>query len=235
MNNLKITLRFNSPIIATDLIHLDAVLAYALYKHTNNLDDAHNRLPLKKTNGVYHASAFRLQSPIRCVNADFNGSIRNSDLDTALFKPNSSNGTRYLYIDTVRGEHKANLDAYLAYESLHSMGYFYAHGDKDEIEALLTTYVVGIGKKCHLGFGEITSIEIEIIQEDISLFDPQMGVMRSIPLHLLDAFNISTKAGVDTELSSYYPPYYQTKMDVCAVPNSIECDTVLGVEVDDYF
>tara|TARA_R110002033_G_scaffold135713_4_gene175391 strand:+ start:78552 stop:79259 length:708 start_codon:yes stop_codon:yes gene_type:complete len=235
MDNLKITLHFLAPIIATEAIHFDAVLAYAMYKHTNDLDIAHDSLPLKKTNGVYHASAFRLQSPVRTIIADFNGALRNSDMNTDLFAPNSVKSDKYLYIDTARGAHKAELNSYMAYESLHSMGYFFAVGNKIEIEALLRTYVFGIGKKSQAGFGQIQSIEVEVIDEDKSLFDAEMGVMRNIPINIFESLGFEQRAEFDTELVASYPPYYITEPLECAVPSSMVYDKLLNVEVDDFF
>ncbi|GGB53522.1 hypothetical protein GCM10011607_12610 [Shewanella inventionis] len=235
MDNLKITLKFLTPVIASEPIHIDAVLAYAKFKHTNDLDAAHNRLPIKKTNGVYHASALRLQSPARIVKADFNGSLRPQDMNTRLFAPNALRGSKYLYIDTARGEHKAELNSYIAYESLHSTGYFFVVGDKDEIETLLNTYVFGIGKKSHAGFGQIESISIEIIDEDKSIYCDELGVMRNTPMHVFKELGYKKTSIVDSELATYFPPYYKTEPVECVVPSSLFYDKLFEVAVDDFF
>jgi hypothetical protein len=233
MNNLRITIDFKTPVIASHPIHFDAVLSYAMFEHSGCLDTAHNGLPLKKTGDVYHGSALKLQGPVKQVLADFNGSLRLSDQDVDLFKPNSANAKKYLYIDTARGEHKAELNTYKAYFSKHNKGYFYACGDKEEIDALLKAYVFGIGKKHRFGYGAISSFTIDIIEEDFSFFHPEMGTMRNIPIGSVEDDKMVQAS--ETELTSYYPPYYDCERKLCCVPSSFIDNQVLDVPQDDYF
>ena len=233
MDNLRITFNFTSPVIMTKPLHFDAVLSYAMFQHTDDLDVAHNQLPLKKSKGIYHASALRLQHPIRQVECDFNGGVRQGDQDVSLFKPTSKRGNKYGYIDTVRGDHKSFMNTYTGYESAHHKGYFYVCGDKDEIKRLLDAYVFALGKKGHSGsYGSFDSYSIEEVDQDYSLRHPKMGVMRALPISEFSEFSTDECC---TEYSGFYPPYYQTGAQMCLMPLSIVDNSKIDVVVDDFF
>jgi len=233
LDNLKITVSFKSPVIMTQPIHFDAILSFALFQHTNDLDKAHDELPIERTKNIYHASALFMQSPVKIVNADFTGALRLADMDKDLFQSNSKKGKRYLYIDTNRGDHKAELNTYKAYESEHGVGYFYVRGKRSEIVKLLETYIFAIGKKHDCGFGAIEAFTVEVVDSDHSFYHPKAGVMRSLPIK---DFKSLISGDVDVELCTFYPPYYNVdKMEQCFVPSSFIFKEDIAIKVDDFF
>jgi hypothetical protein len=217
-------------------IQLDSLLAYAMYKHTDSLEEAHENLPLKRTNNVYHASAIRFENPIRIVQVDFSQGLKQSDIDKRQFKPNAKKGERYLYIDTKRGEHKAFIDAYSAHESRTGIIHFFANGDKEKIEALLKNYIFSIGKKHNQGYGAVESITVSEIEEDLSFYHPECGVMRNLPV---SHFTSPKTFGSSSELTKFKPPYANwdnnTPLELCFTPGSVTIDFVRDEPADNFF
>ena len=229
MEAIKVSFELKSPLIFDMPISLDALLAFALYQETDDLHVAHEELPLKRTGGVWHASQIRMEGPVMYQSVDFSMSLKESDMDKRLFAPGRSN--RYSYIDQVRGEHKANLDRYPGLVSKTNKVHFFAFGDKEKIEALLRSNVFSLGKKHQQGYGSISSLTVESADDDFSLYHPEMGVMRPIPIDLVLPFEISSQKTA-SELTAFAPPYYQTEQKLCYVPSSIVY-TAMDIEQDE--
>ncbi len=92
---------------------------------------------------------------------------------------------------------------------------WYALGLKTEIERLLDlTYA--IGKKRARGFGEVRAWEVEQIEADSSVFDPDGNLMRPIPAMLLEEMNV--RGEFKYSYTTYRPPYWEPRwVAKCAV------------------
>lgn len=226
MKPLHIKIELKSPVICSSPICLDALLGFSLFQETNDIDIAHNELPLKRTDGIWHASQIRIQGPVKMEEVTFFASLKEKDQDIRSFSPNNKKGDEYLFIDTARGEHKASSDKYSSYQSRENIIHFFAFGDEDKVRELLRSNVFAIGKKHNHGYGSIVKIEVESISEDYSIYHPDYGVMRSIPCNssLSKEFNLDSIKDIDTELTSFSPPYYEGERSSCYVPSSIEID-----------
>lgn len=64
MNTFKITLTLASPLVAQEggYMTLDGLLAALKFEATGDLAQAHNDLPLQRTQGVWHASAAHIEA-----------------------------------------------------------------------------------------------------------------------------------------------------------------------------
>lgn len=236
MKPLHIKMELKSLVICTSPICLDALLAFSLYQETNDLHVAHNELPLKRTDGVWHASQIRVQGPVKIGNVSYFSSLKEKDQDTRLFAPNGRSKD-YVFIDTLRGKHKATTDNYNAYQSKDSIVHFFAYGEADTIRELLQANIFAIGKKHNHGYGSIVKIEVNEIEDDYSIYHPDFGVMRSLPCdsRLASEHGLPSKKNMDTELSAFAPPYYDTKRELCYVPSSIVIEMVEEEVTHDVF
>jgi len=89
---------------------------------------------------------------------------------------------------------------------------FWAMGHKDEVEDLLS-YIPAVGKKPTAGYGIIDSYTVSDCDEDYSLWHPDHGLMRPVPVEdgKYEGYPI-IKYGVK-------PPYWKPKnMRTCYVP-----------------
>ena len=241
MTPFKLTIGLESPICMTRPIALDALLAYALYRHTADLHIAHNELPLKRTDSLWHASGIRFVGGLIKSPVNFNQSLKNDDLDGKFFKPNRKNGINYKAIDQKRDEYKANLDNYVIYQCKSQTVVFFGYGDAQKVKDLLSSYVFNLGKKHSFGHGKISNIIVEETSVDQSVYHESYGVMRPIPIeHQLSEFYDLENKAVDTERVSYYPPYYtseqfNTPKAFCFVPSDVNIQVVDDNKVDDFF
>lgn len=234
MEAIRVSFKLKSPLIIDTPICLDSLLAFALYQESGDLNVAHEQLPLARTNGVWHASQMRMEGPVMYQSVDFSMSLKQADMDTRLFSKNGRKG--YVFIDQVRGDHKANLDAYQGLVSKTGMVHFYAFGDKEKIESLLRAHIFAIGKKHQQGYGSIESMTVESIERDYSMLHPSMGVMRQLPVESDFGSAMDGIEGLSTEFTAFAPPYYQTPQQLCYVPHSVlHTASDIVVQVDDYF
>ena len=96
---------------------------------------------------------------------------------------------------------------------------FYARGHADKIADLLS-HIPAVGKKPAAGYGLIEKWDIEECEEDYSLWHPEHGLMRPVPID-------SEEVDLHSEMTKKYPvmryairpPYWKGKnMQPCYVP-----------------
>lgn len=91
---------------------------------------------------------------------------------------------------------------------------FYARGWTDEIRRLLSTHISKIGKKCSQGYGRVSKIVVEEVDEDWSV-EWNGTVMRSVPVEHYAGVRISGTIRHYGYRAPYYMPENQT---LCHVP-----------------
>lgn len=93
---------------------------------------------------------------------------------------------------------------------------FYCKGHSDAILDMLS-YIPVIGKKGSMGWGIIQDVSVKLTEQDYSLFHPEYGLMRPLP--------VSEAGEYDFDFSKYpilrygvKPPYWKTPPELCYVP-----------------
>ncbi|KZX84834.1 hypothetical protein A3715_17505 [Oleiphilus sp. HI0009] len=212
---LEIKFTLSQPVIVNHFLTLDGVLSWAMFQATGDIEKAANELPIKRTDGIYHASSVRFSLPIKKEIADFTAGLRGEeDLSTNKFRPDKK---KYIGFDNARGDYKAQLDGYNAIRSKEAV--FYCVGEKEKIEELLT-FLPGLGKKTNQGFGAYQYITITEIAEDKSMYDDRLGVMRPVNEETLRKLGVNTHNCI-SDVTSIAPPYWDKNKQVeCLVPEN---------------
>lgn len=91
---------------------------------------------------------------------------------------------------------------------------FYAIGHKAEVEELLSL-IPAVGKKCSVGWGMVKEWIVEEIDEDYTLFHPDYGLMRPLPVEEAD----EKVKGYPILQYAVKPPYWKNiNKRLCYVP-----------------
>lgn len=152
---------------------LDGLLGALLFDQLQDVDAAHAAIPVKSTDGLFHASA-AIMEPIERSRVAFIASLRpNHSIDPDLILKNK------------RGELHRKFDSSLTnvmngYRMLTAPTMtWYAEGDADHIRKLLEP-VQFIGKRRASGFGRVTHWEFE--RDDLDGIEGPFGEpLRPIP------------------------------------------------------
>lgn len=142
MDKLQITATLSGPFITGGgYLTFDALLASAVYSLTEDLDQAHNHLPLKQVNGLYFASA-AIYEPIALGKMAMVQSMRPDDLwlDHQWLKKNKQGAVHTKFSNL--SDNILNTYQTIAATTMT----WYCEGDADRIRALLA-HLPMIGKK----------------------------------------------------------------------------------------
>lgn len=160
MDAFKITLTLASPLVMQEggYMTLDGLLAALKFEATGDLEQAHNDLPLQRTQGVWHASAAHLDT-WHTGRIGFVANLRAAhDMNIELIarkkdgQPHSKLGL------TRRSDFGAVMKSYNSHAV--STISWYAEGDAAEVERMLQD-VAFIGKRRASGFGQVSGMHIE--------------------------------------------------------------------------
>jgi hypothetical protein len=158
MDKLQITAKLSGPFITGGgYLTFDALLASAVYSLTEDVDQAHNHLPLKQVDGLYHASA-AIYEPLALGKIAIVQSMRPDDLwlDHKWLKKNKHGAVHTKF---------SNLSDNIlnTYQSIATTAMtWYCEGDADRIRSLLT-HLPMIGKKraCVVTHWEVEAGELD--------------------------------------------------------------------------
>lgn len=179
LDKIKVTAHLTAPVITGGgYMTLDGLLAALLFDELQDVDAAHAAIPIRATQGLYHASA-AIMEPIERGRVAFIASLRpQHGIDPDLILKNK------------RGELHRKFDTSLtnvmnSYRMLTVPTVtWYAEGDAARIQRLLEP-VQFIGKRRASGFGRVARWELE--QNDLDGIEGPFGEpLRPVPQ---DAFN----------------------------------------------
>lgn len=211
-------------ILGNHSLLLDSLLAAAVYAETGSVDQAHNALPLDRTEGVWHASAAEIVAlraasaggvamPVRRQTIKFiSGISPYRDLDSMVGVFTFYNDARGPYNKTNAKCYKASIDEHQMWTAPRII--FYGRGDKDSCRDLAETYLPFIGKKSRQGFGEVSAVTVEAMAEDYSI-TRDGEAMRPIPVALEERFG--KPYGLQRHVR-YQPPYWSGDEVKCICP-----------------
>lgn len=164
MEKLTITAHMKTPFITGGgYMTFDALLAGILFDQLQDVEAAHSSVPIKCTNGLFHASA-AMYEPFGQSRVAFVANMRaDHSLDADLF-PRKKNGSTYRKLNRLKrqgfGPVMNSYDS-VQVESLE----WYVEGDSEEIFKLINP-ISFIGKRRASGFGEVNHWSIESSELD---------------------------------------------------------------------
>jgi hypothetical protein len=206
---MKVTFHMGSSVVTSDYIFLDGLISSAVFKDKvleywnvpENRDELiYIPLPLKRygTNESFYAASIG-------------------------FAPEMIEGVeRWRKRTEIESKKKIQVGSgqYKIYDMPMPTQYaeswvFYANGNIEEVQRLLTTHICSIGKKCSQGFGEVKAIEISASDHDWSIV--KGGVpMRPIPASEAGEFDLDCDVKM---FFAFRPPYWhKLNMTECFMP-----------------
>lgn len=213
----QITAEILTPFHMRHPVTLDALLSAAITNQTGLVDEATiERIPLEMESGIFKASSLQAHRRPVVMQIGRVQALRGPvDLSTRSFAPNAKRGTAsYIAIDRQRGPYKSSIDAYEAISC--TSVYWYGVGDPDACHALLTNYLLGIGKRANAGAGELGNIEVFLLDEDYSWVLPNGKPARPLPVDLWNS--IGGEAGLPTAPLKVTVPYPYSEPTLAVFP-----------------
>ena len=158
----------------------DSLLAAVLFDRMGDVDAAHASIPIKSTDGLFHASSMVID-PQMHGSVSIAASMRaEHDLPADLF-PTNRKGRIYTMVSSKRRRQFGNvLSTYGTV--LASKVCWIVDGDREKIKPLLSDLCF-IGKKRSSGFGEVCGWDVESTDKS-PLLDEDGGPRRPIPEYL---------------------------------------------------
>lgn len=182
MQNLIFTASLKSPLIAQGFMTFDSLLAAVLFDRCQDVDEAHSTVPLKCSDGLFHASA-AMVTPMDRGSYSIAASLRaDHDLQPDMFPENKS-GRIYRKMDKKRRRDFGNVLS--SYRTIVTPDVrWICIGDLEKIKGLLGDLSF-IGKKRAQGFGEVTGWSVETTDLN-PLVDENGAPRRPIPKNMFD-------------------------------------------------
>lgn len=213
MTPVHITMELLSPIeLPKYPIHLDGLLFWAIKEETDSSDEEALQVlntVLDKDGDVYKASSIR-----------FIRSVEMPILDTDIAHPTRTHWDDWPFkvlensktITTKGGPFRKRMTTKSGLSA--GQADFYAVGDAQKIKYLLETLGF-IGLSNRQGFGEIGSVQVDVIEDDYSFFDENNQLARVLPVERVqDSSNEYLKI-----MNSFQPPYSSSTRTECCCPN----------------
>lgn len=199
----RLTITLQTPAVIQQDITLDAILAAALYRLDGDLDGAHSKIPLSRTDGVWHGSQ------VEFLDGEFHEIPFISRLARRDFDPSNYSGAANrkgkIRVFTGGGIYGAQLRKLRSF--IGSIA-FDGCGDVDQVRMLIES-LSGIGKNVRQGMGRLRAedIDIELLDSDQSL---AIGGVpsRPVPVEVWESWH-QTAAGQSTDLVGWKPPYWR--------------------------
>lgn len=220
MKKLSITLHLKVPVIPGKYpINLDSLLYWSAYEGSDENEDVAQEIlarALDKAEGVYKSSdMIYLQTPERSISQS--EAVFMTSMNWKEFRYKTSKTS----IMELGGPYRSRLTTYLSIDA--AAVRFYAVGNPDLIEFLISSASC-IGRGNNQGHGEIAEIVINEIDEDLSWYADNAGVItlnRCLPTHVIKATSklsdflqqVSQDNMVESAVKSA-PPYTTSKADL---------------------
>jgi hypothetical protein len=189
---------------------LDAVLAAVLFDSGASLEEAHTRIPLRNTQGLWHGSA-AIYETLEVGRQAFVANLRaNHDLDPSLVAKNKQGQIHTKLSLSRRREFGAVMNgySYLVAEAVT----WYGEGDAPQVENLMRTLRF-IGKRRASGFGEVKGVEISESDSD-GVVSPFGEPLRPVPLELFTGDKTSIRGD-----AAWRPAYWRPEnRAICYLP-----------------
>ncbi|MGI9135410.1 MAG: hypothetical protein ACR2I0_15950 [Rhodoferax sp.] len=192
-------------------VTLDGLLGAVLFDDLQDIDKAHAAIPLRCSDGLYHASAVQLVGPTQTTSHWFIAGLRAiHDLDLNLVK-HGKDGQPHRRLGLSRRSEFGNVMN--GYRTVMATSLrWYAEGDPQGVLDLLQG-IEFVGKKRTAGFGQVHRWRLTESQFD-GVMDAQGQPLRPVPLTMWGGDANAIRADV-----AWRPAYWLTQhRALCAVP-----------------
>ena len=211
MERLMITAELQTPLITGGgYMTFDALLAGILFDQLQDVEAAHAAVPVKRTNGLFHASA-AFYEPLDLGETTFIAALHAvHTLDADLF-PRKKDGSSKKKFGLSRQREGGNVRN--TYRSITTDTIFWdVEGDRDHIWKLIQN-VPFIGKRRASGFGQVKGWSI-----DPGEFDGILGLMNE-PLRPIPEDLYTGDPSAIREDTGWQPAYWHPENHaICYVP-----------------
>ncbi|MDA7755428.1 hypothetical protein N8933_10505 [Pseudomonadales bacterium] len=214
MERLTITAHMKTPFITGGgYMTFDALLAGILFDQLQDVEAAHSSVPIKCTDGLFHASA-AMYEPYDQSKVTFVANLRaKHNLDSNLIMKNKNGSTHSRINESKRQKYGLVLNSYDCVNTERIE--WYVEGDSEQIKRLVEP-ISFIGKRRASGYGEIDSWSF-----DESELNGLLGYLdeplRPIPeeMYLGDTKAVRAEAG-------WKPAYWHPKnRAICFIPEVV--------------
>ncbi|WP_296716816.1 hypothetical protein [Tistrella sp.] len=206
-----VRIQLSSPVILGKRLALDGLLAALLFERTNDIDTAHQAIPLARWGSVWRGSAALIEgpAPIREVVV-----IQALKPQHELSPSNLLPGRRgFPRMDVASGPFRNQMSKYISYDT--PAIWYTGCGDIPAVSGLLAD-VTNIGTKRTSGYGEVHSVDIEEIDFDRA----GLTFVDGTPARAIPADEWATISNLEAEMAyePIEPPYWRSPHVLCAVP-----------------
>jgi hypothetical protein len=223
MEAYRLTYRLLTPIVLGEFpITLDALAYAALFARSADAQwsSAQLRNYFLFSDGVPHASALafgrtRKHSVIARAVPAIGGLRSTADFDASFVQPFGRNGG-YAKVKIEGGPYKFRNDMYRGYWS--PFVSFDFVGDRERIEILLDSFLIGIGARAQIGAGQVADPSFVRRPRDTSLID---GEMPSRPLPAEFYTRLTGADSADAILGRCTPPYWRQGNQLIVTPERV--------------
>lgn len=213
MERFTITADMVTPAIISTLT-LDGLLGAILFDELQDVDKAHAAIPLRCSDGLYHASAAHTVGAVEFGKHGFIAGLRAThDLDVSLIKQ-GKNGQPHRHLGLTRRSDFGNvMNGYqtVVAEAIQ----WHAEGDAEQVLELLQE-VEFIGKKRTAGFGQVRGWQL--MESDLDgITDAAGQPLRPVPLERWQGDQNALRADAAWR-PAYWLPQHRA---ICAVPKGM--------------
>ncbi len=180
MDGLQITATLSSPVIvgSSAYMTLDGILGAVLFDQLQDVDAAHAAIPIKQTNGLFHASAVFMEAIDKGRTAFIAGLYPTHSIDPDLILKNRRGALHRSFDSSLTNV----MNTYRQITATNAT--WYVVGDEFKITNLLKS-VQFIGKRRASGFGRVVSWDIEQTDTD-GLMGYDGEPIRPIPVEMFE-------------------------------------------------
>jgi hypothetical protein len=213
MERFTITAELLSPAIINTLT-LDGLLGAILFEELQDVEKAHAAIPLRCSDGLYHASAAQPTGVLEYGKQGFIAGLRAThDLDLSLVKQGAG-GQPHRKIGLTRRSDFGNVMN--GYRTITAQAIqWHAEGEAEQVLELLQD-VEFIGKKRTAGFGQVRAWQLAESQVD-GITDASGQPLRPVPLNMWRGDPNALRAD-----AAWRPAYWRLEhRALCAVPKGV--------------
>lgn len=204
MDRLLVTARLATPVIfAGGHMTLDAILGAVLYDELQDVAAAHDAIPIRCDDGLYHASSAIPEESVTQPYSIVAGLNARHKLTPDLIRLNRQGTDSIRKIGLNRRRDYGNVKSDYRLLATPSLTW-YVEGRADEVRRLLDR-IDFLGKKRAQGFGEVSRFEIAETGES-PLVSPFGSPLRPIPVDRFDG-----DRSLPTYDMAWRPPYWDIR------------------------
>lgn len=211
---LKFALK--TPIALTYLTTLDGLLSSRIFEESQDIDVAHERIPLERHGRVWAGSSMFLEAPALVAPASVGSSFRRAMMNPPPMKPGPRG--RYRAVMVGSGPFRNRVTEITTYST--PAVYFLGQGDSLEVRRLCSG-MTAMGKKRSAGFGEVDPEAFSFVSAKPTRAHPALMLADGSPARPIPLDEWSGLGGDPSVPIAHVrclPPYFRGEAIRCVVP-----------------